>query len=81
MLVNAACAVTSDHARSSRGGLTFGSYAEFEAALELLLDDAGVAARLSSNGAAYVASRYRWADLLDRYVELLQRVAARAEAA
>ena len=41
-------------------------------AVDLLLDDPGLAARLGAAGRAYVAERYSWGAVLDRYVGLLE---------
>lgn len=79
-LVNAACPVTAGHARRSRGGLAYRDYADFEAALEILLADPAAAAALGANGAAY-AARYRWDAVMDRYEAFLERVADRVAAA
>ncbi len=75
-LVNAACPVTAGHARRARAGLAYRDYADFEAALELALGDARVAATLGANGAAY-ARTFRWEAVMARYRALLERVASR----
>ena len=49
---------------------------EFEAAVDLLLNDAQLLERLGANGRAYVEDQYRWDDLMDRYEDLLARVVA-----
>ena len=76
-LVNAASAVTSGHARRSGGGLAYRDYADFEAALELVLGDGDVAAGLGSSGAGY-AARFHWDAVMERYAAFLERVAARS---
>lgn len=78
VLVNAACAVTSDQVRAARGGLAFDSYGEFEAELQRLVNDVAVARKLGSNGARYVAEHYQWPDLVSRYVAFIHGVARRA---
>ena len=75
-LVNAACAVTAGHARRSRGGLAYADYADFEAALELILGDSALAASLGAAGAAYAAG-YAWEPVMDRYEAFLERVIER----
>jgi glycosyltransferase involved in cell wall biosynthesis len=74
-LVNGHCAVTSGHARRARAGLTYRDYAEFEAALELLLDDIPAAGALGVSGNRY-AERFRWEAVMARYRPFLEEVAA-----
>jgi glycosyltransferase involved in cell wall biosynthesis len=74
-LVNATCPVTSDHVRRSRGGFAFGSYLEFESAVEVLLRDAAARRHLAAAGRAYVEQRFRWSTIVDRYATFLERVA------
>jgi len=81
VLVNAACAVTRDHCVRSGGGLWFGTYAVFEAAVDRFLADDGLRDRLGAAGAAYVTEHYRWPVVLDRYTAFLSRVAAGRESA
>lgn len=75
VLVNAACAVTRDHCSRSGGGMWFGSYAVFEAAVDRLVGNDDLRARLGSAGAAYAARHYRWPVVVDRYTAFLSRVA------
>jgi glycosyltransferase involved in cell wall biosynthesis len=58
-LVNAGCAVTSDHARRG-GGLTFGTFGEFAAALDLLLARPDLRRTLGERGRAYVLETCDW---------------------
>jgi len=76
ILVNAHCPVTAGHARRSGGGLAYRDYADFEAALELLLAEPDVAAMLGANGLAY-ARAFSWDSVMDRYQAFLERVAER----
>ncbi len=64
-LVNARCEVLRGQARRSGGALPYGGYAEFEAALDMLIDDNGLRTALGERGRAYVERRYRWDDVLD----------------
>ena len=74
ILVNGHCAVTAGHARRSRGGLAYRDYADFEAALEILLGEPQTAATLGANGLAY-AEGFGWDSVMDRYQLFLERVA------
>jgi len=66
-LVNGRCAVTRGHAARSGGGVWFEGYASFEAALDRLLGDEAVAARMAQCGKAYVEEHYSWPRLVDAY--------------
>jgi glycosyltransferase involved in cell wall biosynthesis len=70
-LVQAHCDVLVGQSRRSGGGLPYGNYFEFEAALDRLLDDAGLRGGLGAAGRAYVEANYRWDVVLDRYEHLL----------
>ncbi len=59
-LVNAGCAVTADHALRSGGGLAFGSFGEFAAALDMLLADAALRRALGERGRRYVLDTCDW---------------------
>jgi glycosyltransferase involved in cell wall biosynthesis len=67
-LVNASCAVTQQAAEESGGGLSFDGFAEFAAALDLLLGDAVLRRELGARGRAYVLERCRWDEVARRTV-------------
>lgn len=69
-LVNGRCEVLLGQARRSGGALPYEGYAEFEAALDLLVDDAALRGSLGERGRAYVEARYRWDDVLHHTEEL-----------
>jgi glycosyltransferase involved in cell wall biosynthesis len=52
----------------------FGSYREFEAILERLLDDDDLRHVLGRRGRAYVDRHYQWPVLIRRYAEFLGQV-------
>ena len=70
-LVNARCDVLRGQARRSGGAIPYRGYAEFEAAVDLLVGDAELRRTLGERGRAYVESRYRWDDVLDHTERLL----------
>jgi glycosyltransferase involved in cell wall biosynthesis len=74
-LVNRRCAVTTDHAVRSGGGIPFGSYPEFEVALDRLVESQPTRFAMGAAGQAYVEAHYRWPDLVTRYEQHLTRVA------
>ena len=72
-LVNAACPVTLDHCRKSRGGLYFRDYYEFEECLLYFLDHPEEADRWGENGKQYVRENFQWKTILDRLEEALKK--------
>jgi glycosyltransferase involved in cell wall biosynthesis len=80
-LVNATCHPTTEHCWRSGGGIPFGGYAEFEAALDRLERDPALAAALGRAGRAYAERHYSWPRLIARYHEFLTVVADRRERA
>lgn len=77
VVVNATCAPTREHCERSGGGLWFGSYREFEAVLDRLLQDAPLRRTLGERGRAYVDRHYRWPVLIRRYARFLVEVTTR----
>lgn len=76
-LVNGRCPVTAGHARLSGGGIAFDGFASFCAAVDRLLDDPRLAARLGAAGRRYVDEHYRWPIVIDHYRRFLELVADR----
>lgn len=74
-LVNAWCGPTRDHCTVSRGGVAFADLADFEVGVDTILDRPGVAAAMADAGASYVADRYAWPVLVQRYERFLSEVA------
>ena len=64
------------HARRSGGAIPYSGYAEFEAAVDLLLDQPELATAMGTLGRRYVEREYRWPVVLDRYERLLDQVCA-----
>lgn len=65
-LVNGACAVTADHCRRSGGGLIFGDFGTFAAALDLLLCNPDLRTTIGERGRAYVLRTCNWEDVARR---------------
>ena len=59
-LVNADCAVTSDHVRAATGGLAYRDADELGACLDWFLDHPEAAARMGQNGGSYVRRNFQW---------------------
>ncbi|MGE0447857.1 MAG: glycosyltransferase family 4 protein [Vicinamibacterales bacterium] len=85
VLVNGHCEVLVGQCLRANGGLYYRSGAEFAAALQLLLDDGPLAARLGRNGRAYCGREYAWPVVERKYRTMLDtlrrepRPAARME--
>jgi glycosyltransferase involved in cell wall biosynthesis len=76
VLANAHCDVLRGQCRRSNGGLYYRNYAEFRAALDVLLATPRLRAALGRNGADYFRSRYTW-DIIERkYLEVLNETGA-----
>ena len=65
VMVNGGCAVLRGHCLRSNGGLYYTDYEEFEACLDLLLENRELAAALGTNGKDYVQTHYQW-DVIDQ---------------
>jgi glycosyltransferase involved in cell wall biosynthesis len=74
-LVNGRCAVLAGQARRSEGGLPYSGYAEFEAAIDLVLEHPDLLGDMGYRGRRYVDQRYHW-DTVLRHVEHLCETAA-----
>lgn len=74
-LVNGASAVLREHCHASGGGLYYGDYSEFAAALDLLLADPALRRALGERGRRYVSETYLW-DLVEaRYLQAFGELA------
>jgi glycosyltransferase involved in cell wall biosynthesis len=71
-LVHSACAVTSDHCQRSGGGLAFGSFGTFAAALDLLLPRPDLRRTLGARGHAYVLETCNWHEVARRTAAAVQ---------
>lgn len=75
-LVQGRCAVLDGQARRAGGGIPYRGFAEFEAAVDCLLDAPNLQRLLGEQGRGYVEANYRWDVVLDRYEALLEETAA-----
>lgn len=73
-IVQGGCAVLAGQARRAGGALPYLGYAEFEAAIELVTEDAALRERLGNSGRRYVERQYQWDAILDRYELFLTEV-------
>ena len=74
VLVNGRCGPTREHCEMSGGGLWYAGFADFDIALNRLIDDRDLRLKLGQAGRAYVGSRYSWPVVRRRYDALLERI-------
>jgi len=74
-LVQSRCAVLLGHAYRSGAALPYAGYIEFEAAVDALVRSPELADALGRAGRSYVEREYDWDVVLDRYENVLNRVA------
>ncbi len=65
--------MTRGHVQRSRGGLWFGTYEEFAEALDWLVENPNLAARMGENGRRYVLANFTWEAILNRFENLIRR--------
>jgi glycosyltransferase involved in cell wall biosynthesis len=71
VLVAGGCPPTKELVRRSNGGLWFGSFSEFSAALDLLVTDHGTASDLGRSGSRFTSRHYTAEAVSGRYHSLL----------
>ena len=74
-LVQGRCDVLAGQARRSGAALPYEGFAEFETAVEMLLSDEALRARLAAAGRSYLDTHYRWDAMLSDYEGFLENVA------
>ena len=77
-LVQGRSPVLVGQARRSGGGLPYRGYAEFEAGLDMLLEDPGLRREMGAAGQAHVRARYAWDHVLGEYEDFALRLATPA---
>jgi glycosyltransferase involved in cell wall biosynthesis len=75
-LVQGHCDVLTGQAYRSGGAIPYRGFAEFEVAVEMLLEGPELGEAMGEAGRRYVAKRYPWNVVLDRYERMLQRAAS-----
>ncbi len=71
-LVQGHCPVLDGQVRRSGGGIPYRGFAEFEAAVQTITTDPGLAHRLGAAGRRYAEENYAWPAVLERYERLLE---------
>ncbi|MDA8365520.1 MAG: glycosyltransferase family 4 protein [Actinomycetota bacterium] len=77
VVVNAACEATMEHCQRSGGGMWFDSFRSFEAVVDRLVGETGLAPALAAAGRAYTERFYAWPALVERYASFLAQVVER----
>ncbi|MCA1843752.1 MAG: glycosyltransferase family 4 protein [Actinobacteria bacterium] len=77
-LVQAACDVLVGQAHRSGGALPYRGFAEFEAAVDMILNDSALARSLGEAGRRYAVQTYSWERVLQDYERFLMRLTGRA---
>ena len=70
-LVQGHCVVLVGQAQRSNGAIPYTGYAEFEAALDLLLEQPRLCAELGQRGRIYVERRYDWTTVIEHFEHLV----------
>ncbi len=71
VLAQGRCEVLEGQVRRSGGGIPYRGYAEFEAALDMLVESGDLRVALGEAGRRYVEERYAWDAVLGCYEQLL----------
>lgn len=74
VLVNGACTVLRGHCLKSGAGLYYGSYSEFEIALQRLLDDDILYEAMRQAAPFYVETHYRWPIVIEKLSTLIEAI-------
>ena len=80
VVANAHCDVLQGQCRRSDGGLYYANADEFGGALDALLDNPELAARLGRNGQAYFREHYDWPVIEQKYMDMFSHLAAESPA-
>lgn len=76
-LVQGKCDVLVGQANRARGGLAYDGFLEFEAAVDVLVDDRPLGDRLGAAGREYVEREYDWRVVTDRCESLIRTAIGR----
>jgi glycosyltransferase involved in cell wall biosynthesis len=76
VLANGRCDVLQGQCIRSNAGLYYENAGDFTAALDRLLDDAGLADAMGRNGRQYFARHYSWPVIERKYLDMFDRLAS-----
>jgi len=74
VLVHEDCAVTTNFARESNGGLYFKDYFDFEGCTDYLLSEKETARKMGLNGCEYVKKTFDWDIIVKKYIEFFEKM-------
>lgn len=74
VLVHEGCAVTTNFARESNGGLYFSDYFEFEGCTDFFLSEKETAEKMGKNGREYVKTNFDWNVIVRKYKEFFEKL-------
>ena len=72
VLVHGECEVLVGQVRRSGGGIPYSGFAEFEAAVELLMNNPDLTDQMGRRGREYVERRYDWATVIDGFERTIE---------
>jgi glycosyltransferase involved in cell wall biosynthesis len=78
VLANGRCDVLVGQCQRSNAGLYYQNGLEFEALLETLLDERGLAAEMGQNGRRFYQRHYAWDVVEGKYLDMFDRLQTRA---
>lgn len=79
VLANGESAVLRGHCRRSGGGICFGNFEEFAAALNQLLSNAGLRGEMGAKGREYVRQNFSWPVIEKKYAQVFSNLMEKAE--
>lgn len=74
VLVHEKCAVTTNFASESNGGLYFSNYFEFEGCTDFYLHNKEIAAQMGVNGAQYVKYNFSWNVIVENFKKYFEEM-------
>jgi glycosyltransferase involved in cell wall biosynthesis len=74
VLANEGCSVLKGHCLKSNGGLYYSNYEEFQACLDLLLENPQLRFKLGENGVRYVQKDYQWSIIEAKLQNMIRRL-------
>lgn len=75
VLVSEDCAVTTNFAKESSGGLWFRDYFDFEGAMNFYLNNVEIANQMGENGRKYVMDNFDWEVIVEKYLNYFNEIA------
>jgi glycosyltransferase involved in cell wall biosynthesis len=69
--------VLKEHCQASGGGFTFDTYEEYRDGLDRLREDPALRSRMGETGRTYVAEKYNWPAVRERFASAVELFAAR----